>query len=310
MRKNLSVAILLYVCSLLLCVLSTTNVAANIIKLNTRAPNPLRNSQKLQDFLSRPIHWPQIVASSNGVHSETMDVTQSMRPGQYVDEIFGMGLLSVSWTCRKAQPGMFVVEAREGVPGIAVDCSMTFEIREEEVNFTMGFTSCSPLAYLATPVLVVDNWLALNVLLKAAVDPTPLNSFRQLMGILYGSAGVAHALDLWFGGSVLFTSVGIPAFEDLTIEGQALAVLWCAVGPLAYFLSRKAPSTSSSQKRWWQADLGLVAYGLVEVLGAFLSANQGALTNAVGVQVVVLATWVYSQQKQSLRHAQTLETSL
>ena len=302
---------LLFVGCLLLSVLRPTHAAANIIKLTTRAPNPLGNAQKLQNFLTRPVHWPQIVASSNGVQSQMMDVTQPMKLGQAVDEVFGMGLLSVSWTCRKVQPGMFVVEAREGVPGIAVDCSMTFEIREEEVNFTMGFTPCSPLAYLATPVLVVDNWLALNVLLKAAVDPTPLNSFRQVMGVLYGSAGVAHAVDLWLGGSVLFTSFDIPAFEDLTIEGQALAILWCAVGPLAYFLSQTTPSTtSSSQQWWWQADLGLVAYGLVEVLGAFLSANQGALTNAIGVQVVVLAAWIYSQQKQSSRRAQLLEKSL
>ncbi len=46
--------------------------------------------------------------------------------------------------------------------------------------------------------------MALNVLLPAATNPTPLDLYRKLMGILYGVAGLAHAVDLWLGGLVLF----------------------------------------------------------------------------------------------------------
>jgi hypothetical protein len=265
-------------------------------RLTTKAKNPLGNAAALQDFLSRPVHWPQIVASSNNVESTVFNVEDSMKPGQSVDEIFGMGILSVEWTCREANPnGRFVVESPDGVPGIATDCSMMFEIQDEQVDLTMGFTPVSPLAYLATPVLVVDNWIALNVLLPAAVNPTPLDSFRKLMGVLYGVAGFAHAMDLWLGGSVLFTSFGLPAFADLPVEGQAFAGLWCAVGPLSYFLSH---ATGSSKRL---GDLGIFLYGLVEILGAISSGNQEAWTNAIGVQLVVLAAWLYSNQKQESR---------
>jgi hypothetical protein len=284
------------------------NISTSIaLQLKTRgAKNPLGNAKELRDFLSRPIHWPQIVASSNKVQSQTMDVTQSMKPGQCVDEVFGMGLLTVSWTCvddgASQQHGMFVVESPEGVPGIATHCSMTFEIRDDQVDFTMGFTPCSPLAYLATPVLIVDNWLALNVLLNIAVDPVPLNSFRRLMGTLYGVAGLAHGFDLWLGGSVLFASFDIPEFRNLPMEGQALAVVWCGMGPLAYVLSRTIDEHQSSSQ--WRADLGLALYGLVEVFGALVSGNPNAFANAVGVLMLVGAAWICSQQKQASRQAQ------
>ncbi len=266
-------------------------------RLTTRTKNPLRNANALQDFLSRPIHWPQIVASSNAVESQSMDVQECMRPGQTVDEVFAMGIWSVSWTCRQAQPGRFVVESSDGVPGIATDCSMTFDIRDEQLDFIMSYTPVSPLAYLVTPVLLIDNWMALNVLLPAATDRTPLDSFRKLMGVLYGVAGLAHAADLWLGQSALFTSFGLPQFHDLPVEGQIYSVLWCAVGLLAYILSH----LDISSKRI--CDLGLFIYGFVEIFGAFLSGNNDASTNAIAVQFVVLGAWFYSRQQQTLRQS-------
>ena len=268
-------------------------------RLTTKAKNPLGNAAALQDFLSRPVHWPRIVASSDKVESNTFNVEESMTPGQAVEEIFGMGLLSIVWTCRQSQPGRFMVESTDGVPGIATDCRMEFEIQGETVQLTMGYIPVSPLAYLATPLLVVDNWVALNLLLPAATDPTPLDSFRKLMGTLYGIAGLAHGIDLWLGGSVLFTSFDLPPFEDLPMEGQAYAALWCAAGPVSYLLSH---NTGSWSKRL--GDLGIFMYGFVEVLGAILSSNNQARTNAVGVQVVVVAAWLYSNQKQRSRQAE------
>ena len=237
--------------------------------------------------------WPEIVLSSDKVESNTsFNVENSMQPGQSVDELFGMGLLRVSWICSDVQPGRFVVKSFAGVTGIANNCTMEFDIQDDNVDLTMGFTPVSLLAYLSIPALVVDNWLALNMLLPAAIDPAPLDSFRKLMGVLYGFAGLAHTIDIWLGNSALFTSFDLPRFVDLSMEGQAYAVLWCVVGPLSYLMSH----TSNGSKRL--GDLGIFIYGFVEVLGAILSGNQHAWTNAIGVQIVVILAWVFSNQKQ------------
>ena len=52
------------------------------------------------------------------------------------------------------------------------------------------------------------------------------------------------------------------------------------------------------------ADLGLVGYGLIEVMGAAVAVSSGesggdTLVKAVGVQLVVLAAWLYSNNKQA-----------
>ena len=119
----------------------------------------------------------------------------------------------------------------------------------------------------------------------------PLDRFRSLMGTLYGIAGLAHAADCLAGPSALLTAAGAPPFRELPPPAQALAVIWCAAGPLAYLTSRRGGRA---------ADAGLVAYGLVEVLGAALvstnvdAAELAALPNAVAVQGVVAASWIYS----------------
>lgn len=279
---------------LLLLLLLLHQPIAVAIQLTTRAKIPFLSATELQDFLARPIHWPQIVASSDGVsckNDKDDDPRLPLTPGKSVDEMFGLGLLSVTWTCTQSKPGSLLeVKSPEGVPGIAKDCSMRFDIQENQVILTMGYEPVSPLALLATPVLVVDNWIALNVLLPAAVDPTPLDSFRKLMGSLYGVAGIFHAMDLYFGKSVLFANNGIPPYASLPAEGQALATLWCAVGPLSWWASR--------QKSPLLNDSGLLIYGLVESMGAFLSGNGDAFVNAVTVQAIVAAAWIYSFQKE------------
>jgi hypothetical protein len=212
-----------------------------------------------------------------------------------VQEYFGLGLLSVEWTCRQSTKGTFVMESPNGVPGIAKDCSMNFDIQDNQITLTTGYTPVSPLAILATPVLIVDNWIALNILLPAAVDPHPLDSFRKLMGTLYGIAGLAHLADLVVGNSMLLTSVlGLPAFDELSLGAQAYALLWCAAGPLAYAASRQSSRLV--------ADGGLILYGVIEVLGAYLSTSNiisEASVNAIGVQGIVLAAWLYTYQKEN-----------
>ena len=121
---------------------------------------------------------------------------------------------------------------------------------------------------------------------------TNLQDFRTLMGSLYGVAGVAHLADLTVGDSALLTAAGAPVFTDLSVPGQAYALLWCMSGPMAFVASRGVAAATA-------ADFGLVLYGVIEVLGAVLLKVNGypsdmAVINAVVVQVVVAASWIYS----------------
>ena len=115
------------------------------------------------------------------------------------------------------------------------------------------------------------------------------------MGTLYGVAGMAHAADCLAGPSTLLTAAGAPPFQDLPPPAQALAAVWCLAGPVAYVASRRGGRF---------ADAGLVAYGVVEVLGAALisanvdAAELAALPNALAVQGVVAASWIYSSMQR------------
>ena len=150
----------------------------------------------------------------------------------------------------------------------------------------------------------IGAWRALGFISDDAIAPTapppvdsteaPLDRFRTLMGTLYGVAGIAHAADCLAGPSALLTAAGAPPFRELSPPAQALAVIWCAAGPLAYLTSRRGGRA---------ADAGLVAYGVVEVLGAALisanvdAAELAALPNALAVQGVVAASWIYSSMQ-------------
>ena len=95
------------------------------IELKTTAKNPFASQVALQDFLVRPVHWPLIVASSDSVKpvlspqanrnsdwvetlsrgrrvapSSAIDVSTPLEVGQSVEEVFGLGLLKVRWTCK------------------------------------------------------------------------------------------------------------------------------------------------------------------------------------------------------------------
>ena len=157
--------------------------------------------------------------------------------------------------------------------------------RPELMNFTpigawrvLGFLSDDAIAPPAPPAV------------GPAEGSAPLDRFRSLMGTLYGIAGIAHAADL-AGPSALLTAAGAPPFEELPPPAQALAGMWCLAGPVAYAASRRGGRA---------ADAGIVAYGVVEVLGAALisanvdAAELAALPNALAVQGVVAASWIYS----------------
>jgi|AntRauTorckE5430_2_1112549.scaffolds.fasta_scaffold06032_2 hypothetical protein len=117
---------------------------------------------------------------------------------------------------------------------------------------------------------------------------TDLNKYRSLMGNLYGVAGVAHAVDSFFGPSALITASGAPPFLELPLIGKGLVALWCLAGPLAFVLARVGNAA---------ADIGLILYGVIEVIGAYFLPENSAFVNAIAVQIVVFAAWQYSRVK-------------
>ena len=288
--------------------------------LTTKSKLPQTPPNELYQFLASPANWPKIVASSSSVESATnnnVDLTRPLPQGQSVDEIFGLPPLfplSVTWTCIKSVPptatrkGRLEFYSENGVPGIASRCKMNFDIdtaaavEGSNLSLEMEYEPQSPLAVLATPILTLDNALAFKVLLPSALLDSSattttnesLDKFRRLMGTLYGIAGLAHAYDLILGGSQLLIAAGAPPFEMLPLQGQALAILWCLVGPLSFIKSRIGGNI---------ADLGLIIYGLVEVVGAgavrveYGAGDLDPLVNAIAVQGIVGLSWLYSQSK-------------
>jgi len=199
------------------------------------------------------------------------------------------------------------VQSKDGVPGLASNCRMMFDIQQQQndddnvmVKLTMEYEPNNLLGILGIPILSLDNAIALKVLLPyqlKSMNQSPLKKFQQLMGTLYGIAGVAHFADLVFGDSQILALTGCPPFHDLPAAGQALALIWCAAGPAAFGASRKVSLEN----------FGLIGYGLVEVLCAALvsfstttaqTTTVNPLVNALGVQAVVAVSYLYSSQKK------------
>ena len=154
--------------------------AATALTLTTRSRVPNSTPQELQQFLATPANWPRIVLSSVGV--EGAAPASPLRPGSEIDELFGLPAsilpLRVKWRCEAAGSNTLDVRSADGLAGVATDCRMDFSIEADGdasvVDLAMSYEPASPLALLAAPVLVVDNWLALNVLLPNAFSGKPI----------------------------------------------------------------------------------------------------------------------------------------
>eukprot|EP00547_Thalassionema_nitzschioides_P018623 CAMPEP_0194254368 /NCGR_PEP_ID=MMETSP0158-20130606/31989_1 /TAXON_ID=33649 /ORGANISM="Thalassionema nitzschioides, Strain L26-B" /LENGTH=316 /DNA_ID=CAMNT_0038992369 /DNA_START=1 /DNA_END=947 /DNA_ORIENTATION=+ len=292
--------------------------AYSTITLSTTStiPGEVATPSELYRFFASPANWPKIVASSHSVVSPTGgDLEKPLKTKERVDEIFGLPPilpLSVTWRLEKSipptrtKPGFLEFYSKNGLRSIASDCRMQFEIyegnkeslsgsekSESSVKLTMSYDPQSPLATLATPVLAVDNAIALKVLLPSVLSSqaaSPLNDFRRLMGTLYGIAGVAHLADC-LTDSKLLTAANSGPFFALPPLGQMYALLWCAAGPLSF---------SASLVGGLVADFGLILYGSIEVFGAYLlqltgdAVSPSVLVNALVVQGIVAAAWNYS----------------
>ena len=95
----------------------------------------------------------------------------------------------VKWRCEAAGANTLDVRSADGLDGVATDCRMDFSIEADGdasvVDLAMSYEPASPLALLAAPVLVVDNWLALNVLLPRAFSGSPLVRQRDVPGLAF-----------------------------------------------------------------------------------------------------------------------------
>ena len=133
----------------------------------------------------------------------------------------------------------------------------------------------------------------------APFEPPRLETFRALVAQLYAAAGVAHAADLWLGPSALPRMAGAPPWAAMDGLERALAVTWCALGPLALVAERVGARAESRERRGRNraGELGLIAYGAFETAlagacaVAFGAAGGDAATSAVAVQVVVFALY-------------------
>jgi len=135
----------------------------------------------MQRFLATPKHWPSIVLSSHSVEPVgNCDVNRPLQLGEKVDEIFGLPPilpLKVQWKCvvNDESTGDIVFESANGLRNVAKSCRMTFkcsdasEPGDSKVEFQMEFDPITPLAYLATPLLSLDNDLAVKILLPFSV---------------------------------------------------------------------------------------------------------------------------------------------
>ena len=164
--------------------------AATALTLTTRSRVPNSTPQQLQQFLATPANWPRIVLSSVGV--EGAAPASPLRPGSEIDELFGLPPvlpLRVKWRCEAAGGNTLDVRSEGGLEGVATDCRMDFSIEADGdasvVDLAMSYEPASPLAVLAAPVLVVDNWLALNVLLPNAFSGKPIIRQRDVPGLVF-----------------------------------------------------------------------------------------------------------------------------
>lgn len=294
------------------------------ISLRTTSTLPNTSPQFLHQFLASPQNWPKIVISSQSVRTknQNVDLSKPLAVRREVEEVFGLPPvlpLSVTWTCTKSvspsslskrstitnKDGSLEFISSKGVPGIASDCRMAFEIQADgnqgsQVELQIEYEPQSPLAYMAIPLLWLDNEIALKGLLPYQILTVPLDKFRRLMGSLYGIAGLAHAADCLLGPSQLLVAASGCTYGELSTIGQLYALLWCAAGPVAFALTN-----SPSQKVPSLADWGLILYGSVEVGGAWLLEHfvvsgdtTSVISNAIAVQAIVALAWIYSSTQQ------------
>ena len=116
---------------ILLWLLNLSAASFALVQLKTRTTLKGHSQEQVTRFLATPCNWPNIVASSWSVEGDSVDTP--LKPKSQVKEIFGLPPilpLVVSWTCVESTNKRLDVVSKQGVPGLALDCRMLFEIQE------------------------------------------------------------------------------------------------------------------------------------------------------------------------------------
>jgi len=172
-------------------------------------------------FLATPANWPKVVLSSWSVRGDSVE--EPLGEGASVDEIFGLPPvlpLEVRWTCTSRDESSAVFDSPAGLTNVAKNCRMEFDAADDGVGGTsltlvMSYDAVSTrivtdlfgtfdvsLAELAAPILVVDNAIALKLLLPSKLSPLgasdpiagPLVALARRTGVL-----PAEEADGWTG---------------------------------------------------------------------------------------------------------------
>ena len=181
--------------SLLLLLLSLIHSTA-AVRLVTTTTLPNVTPERALSYLATPTNWPDIVLSSWSVRGDSVD--KPLPVGSSVDEIFGLPPilpLEVSWTCT-ADGNPLIFNAPEGLAGIAENCCMEFTATPDgsstNIELVMSYDPVSPLADIASPILAIDNAIALKLTLPSKLSPLgssdpiagPLVAFARSTGLL------------------------------------------------------------------------------------------------------------------------------
>jgi glutaredoxin len=207
------------------------------VRLITTASLPSVSPQATISFLATPANWPAIVLSSWSVKGNNVD--RPVAVGETVDEIFGLPPLlplKVSWTCTSIDDSAAVFDSPSGLAGVAKNCRMDFAANDDGASGTllvleMSYESVTPLADVAAPVLVIDNAIALKLILPCKFRP--LGSSDPIAGPLVAFARRAGLL---------------PAAEDDGWTGEPTA--WAQADSLPQRLSELSQRFLGGFKQW------------------------------------------------------------
>lgn len=112
---------------ILLYLLKQLSTSSALIALQTTAAVRGQSAADVLDLITTPSNWPTIVLSSWSVEG----FKGRLQKGDSVKEVFGLPPvlpLVVEWNCAHASSASLDMRSPRGIPGLARDCRMLFEI--------------------------------------------------------------------------------------------------------------------------------------------------------------------------------------
>ena len=197
------------------------------VRLVTTTTLPNVTPERALSFLATPTNWPDIVLSSWSVRGDSVD--KPLPVGYSVDEIFGLPPilpLEVKWTCT-ADGNPLIFDSPTGLEGVASNCKMEFTAFPDgsstNIELVMSYDPVSPLADIASPILAIDNAIALKLTREDGA------AMRARLGARTGRTSVPS---VWIGGDFVGGLNDGPGLATLDKRG-VLDERLRAVGALA-----------------------------------------------------------------------------